>query len=397
LSDDFAKKVWGSFSLKGERMYYIITSSKGDYLSKFVKQLQNKANICLITDRQLIEKNIKIGKHDKFYIPSDMVYGVIRDHFDPCWQGIIEKCRDKYLFRQNLRNLYPDFIFNKTTLDEIDKCSFDFTKRKRYIIKPTIGFMAGGARIISKSSNLDKVKEEIRCELDNFARLYPDIFSSDILIEECIEGGEEFAVDMYYDNDGLPKIVNIYGHPFSARPEYLQLLYYASKELFNKYYDSFYKFFDDFNSDRSITSFPIHAEFMLNESGEFVPIEFNAGRFGGMGVADLTYYAFKIQPILSYFQGKFPDRVSIWKGQEQDLFCWVLAYNAADYSLDEYRPNHALFKKMLPENAMLLEYVELDYKKMPAFAIAYLKLKNAVDIKKILSIEFNDCFEKKDN
>jgi ATP-grasp domain len=47
--------------------------------------------------------------------------------------------------------------------------------------------------------------------------------------------------------------------------------------------------------------FPIHAELKLMK-GELFPIEFNPMRFGGLGLGDLSYYAFGINPYKYYFE-----------------------------------------------------------------------------------------------
>ena len=129
------------------------------------------------------------------------------------------------------------------------------------------------------------------------------------------------------------------------------------------------------------------------QKGKLIPIEFNACRFGGMGVADLTYYATRHNPVLFYFQNQTISWETFWSHHFEDLFCWVLAYNAAEKDIRNYRPNHNVFKDMLPKKASMLNYIALDYKKMPAFAIVYLKIQNSEDLNQMLSLEFNDCFE----
>ena len=128
--------------------------------------------------------------------------------------------------------------------------------------------MAGGARIITQRDDLVELKKAIQNELESFSALYPNIFSKEVLIEEYIGDGNEYAVDMYYGEDGKPRIINIYNHPTSKRPEYLQVLYYTSKASFDNYSESFYQFFENFNKKGHITSFPIHAEFKQNAKGE---------------------------------------------------------------------------------------------------------------------------------
>ncbi len=91
--------------------------------------------------------------------------------------------------------------------------------------------------------------------------------------------------------------------------------------------------------------------------------------------------------------GTGDDWKAFWNQHSKDLFCWAMGYNAAEKDIRNYRPNHDVFREMLPKGASVLDYIALDCKKMPAFAIVYLKTQNSEDLNQILSLEFNDCFE----
>ena len=136
----------------------------------------------------------------------------------------------------------------------------------------------------------------------------------------------------------------------------------------------------------------MHVESKLNKENHLVPIEFNAYRFGGMGLSDLTYYAFNFDPMSAYFNNQHPHWPSIWEFKKEDYFCWILGYNAADCDLTKYSPSHTKFRELLPKKSQLLAYKQLNYQKMPAFALAYLCTKDKSNLKHILNIEFNDCF-----
>ncbi len=59
---------------------------------------------------------------------------------------------------------------------------------------------------------------------------------SQFILEDFIDG-EEYAVDMFFDSKGNPHIINIYYHPIPKYSEYLHMLYYTNKEVFEKVYD----------------------------------------------------------------------------------------------------------------------------------------------------------------
>src|SRR5262245_4671264 len=54
-------------------------------------------------------------------------------------------------------------------------------------------------------------------------------------------------------------------------------------------------FFTRLNDSLGARSFPIHAELKL-DGGRFMPIELNPMRYGGFGLADLTWHAFGFDP-----------------------------------------------------------------------------------------------------
>jgi hypothetical protein len=372
-------------------MKYIIRANQGDYTSKLLLELQKLADVKILVASELKENLLE---NDKVYLSSDTIYPLIRERFDLQRRNIIDNFRNKYNFRKNLAHLYPDFFYDKTNLNDLINYKFRFAHNAKFIAKPMIGFMGAAARVIRKDSDLQKIVQEMKEELAKFAQLYPNIFSTDVVIEEYIEGGDEYAVDMYYDEQGEPIIINIYCHPQAKRQEYLQMLYYTNKKVFDQYYLLVKDFFHVFNKKINIRSFPIHAEFKLDLNKNLVPIEFNPCRFGGMGLADLTYYAFGFHPVKAFFDNFSPDWNSIWNQHPEENFCWILGYNTADLDIKNAVPNHNKFKEMLPKPSKLLAYEKLDHLKSPGFALAYLSFKQESGIEDILSIEFNDCFSK---
>lgn len=368
-------------------MNYVLLAKNGDYLSDLVLQLHsdNSIQVCFIEKLN----SFGISDRDKFYIPSDTVYPLVRQYIDDNRKAIIDIFRDKYKFRMKIANLFPSFYFKKANLSELN--DLIFPSSGKYIVKPVTGFMGAGAMVINNTSNLNVISSAIDEELKKFGHLYPNIFSNEVIIEQYIDGGNEYAVDMYYDENGIPVIINIYCHPEARRREYLQMLYYTNKGIFEKFYDELMVFFEKLNTELKILSFAIHAEFKLNASQQLIPIEFNPCRFGGMGLADLTYHAFTFNPVKSFFDSFHPKWDRIWDRHNKDTFCWILGYNPADYDLKNYKPDHEKFKHILPSSS-LIAYKELDFTKMPGFALAYLRIEQEEDLHSILSIEFNNCF-----
>jgi len=372
---------------------YLILPSENVYVSKIILELRKQLpDVCYIDEKEFINNQYVFLKNCKIYTTSDSLYPIIKNCLPHHVREVFEIFRNKFLFRKLLAKFFPDFIFNQLTLSQIENYPFDFEKSARYVLKPITGFMAGGVRVVDKTTNLKRVAQELAEEIEKYKGRYPGIFSDQVIAEYFIEGRDEYAIDVYYDDQGHPIIENIYCHPAAKRPEYQQSLYYMAQTLFDQYFELAINFFKKINKKLQIKNFPLHAEFKLDNKGQFIPIEFNPGRFGGMDLANLGFFVFGRHSIQDYFEGKKLNWEKAWASMPDETFCFVFAYNGADVDLNKYRPDHNIFKSYLPKTAKLLSYVELDYKKCPGFAMACLELENQNDIRDILNIEFNDCF-----
>lgn len=228
---------------------------------------------------------------------------------------------------------------------------------------------------------------EIKAELQkNSAVLSHDVLTPDeFLIESYIEG-EEYAVDMFYDSHGKPVITNIYHHPMPENLAYLHMLYYASRDTFEKVYQPAKQFFVKLNETLQVTNLPIHSEFRLN-NGKLTPIELNSFRFGGMGLGNLGYHALGINSYQHFIENSEPDWESTWKARE-NIFGFFIAYNGANSDLMETQPDWERLRKQF--SRIILE-VPFDYQKQLAFGILYIEEKPE-NVAALLRMDFDDYF-----
>ncbi|MDY0151625.1 MAG: ATP-grasp domain-containing protein [Candidatus Cloacimonas sp.] len=366
-------------------MNYIITGTT--YNGKYVNTPE--AGTRVLTCDELAQSELRFRETDKVYVPSETSLSTVMQRMDNpgCVEGI-NKLKDKYLCREALSSLYPDFYFAKCKLEDISQADI----QKKIVIKPLKGFFGTGVRFADSATNLEVLKAEIRQEVEENSRFFPEsILTKDLyILEEFIEG-EEYAVDMFYDELGKAVITNIYHHPVPENPDYAHLMYYSNKQLFDKYLETFIRFFDEFGATLCLRNFPIHAEFKLCGT-KFIPIEFNPMRFGGFGLADLTFNSYGYQPIAAYFNNQTPDWEAIWNSRQAFSYAFILAYNGKGIDLNTQKPDHEKFRNHLQKHAELLDYVKLDYRKNPVFAIAYIRSDNYNQMLKLLSTEFADYF-----
>jgi len=339
---------------------------------------------------ELLASDIRFCSDDKVYVPSETSLGTVLNRMDDqaCASGI-NQLKDKYLCRKAMSSLYPNFYFAKCSLESIPTLD---VKGKQVVIKPLKGFFGTGVRFAGPDTDLHALQSDVSREMKAYSRFFPSsvLTSSEFIVEEYI-GGDEYAVDMYYDHVGIPRIMNIYRHPEARIAAYAHLMYYTNAGVFESHLQAVTDFFESFGNALSLTNFPIHAEFKLTDRG-FIPIEFNPMRYGGFGLADLTWHSYGFNPITAYFEGLAPTWENVWGQRAQENYAFILAYNGKDVDVMHRSPDHDAFRDHLSTKAVLMAYVKLDHRTNPVFAIAYIKSEDEHRMRQLLDTEFNDFF-----
>jgi len=365
-------------------MNYIITG-KG-YISDLVRQEDREVKI--ISEDDLSSSLITLKTGDKIYAPTESALEVILDRSNnTIFINAVEMLKDKFKFRQLMSDMYPDFYYRMVSLDDLQ--SIDLDREKKYIVKPVKGFFGTAVKELNKNTDITKIVKEIRLELAENTKYFSEsvLSKNELIIEQFVEG-EEYAIDMYFNENGKPEILNIYHHPLPDKNEYFHVLYYTNKEIFAKFYDKLETIFINLNRYLNITNFPIHAEFKL-EDDKLIPIEMNPLRYGGFGLADLTYHAFGFNPFNAFFSNIKPDWQKIWAKRNEYNFGWVLGYNGTDIDVNVHTPDDEAYLHYLGNT---MHYIEIDHKTNPVFSIAYVKDKCSRSLQRFLKTEFNDFF-----
>ncbi|UZN01165.1 ATP-grasp domain-containing protein [Lysinibacillus sp. MHQ-1] len=92
-------------------------------------------------------------------------------------------------------------------LDELDPGSLPFP----IIVKPVIGYSSVGVHRIDKVEEYKETIEQLKFEMEVTSAEYPIevINNQSFIIEKLIEG-DEYAVDVYFTEEGEPVILNIF-------------------------------------------------------------------------------------------------------------------------------------------------------------------------------------------
>jgi hypothetical protein len=341
----------------------------------------------VLSRQQLQErKDLRFGKDDKVCLTTESILDdVLARLDDENRRNAVLKLKDKFAFRELLKTIYPDFYFKRCMLEDLPREKLN--RDSKYVVKPVKGCFGSGVRVIDGDINMQELILEIKAELaKNSAVLSTDVLTpNEFLVESYIEG-EEYAVDMFYDSRGMPRITNIYHHPMPNNPAYLHMLYYASRETFEKIVEPAKKFFVKLNQTLQVTNLPIHSEFRL-QNGQLIPIELNSFRFGGMGLGNLGYHALSVNTYQHFIEDSEPDWSPIWKDKD-NIFGFFIAYNGKGSDVSTSQPDWEHLRRQFSH--IILE-VPFDYKSQLAFGILYIEEKKE-RLPEILKIEFDDFF-----
>ena len=341
----------------------------------------------ILTIDELRQSSIRFTENDKVCITSEAVIeGVLERLDDETLIFGIHTMKDKVAFREALTSIFPSFWFKKVSIDQLVCLNFDHDKS--YVVKPAKGCFGSGVRAIKGDADLEQLRLEITTELAKNTEVFSDsvLSSEEMIIEECIEG-EEYAVDMFYNDQGKPVITNIYYHPMPNNPAYLHMIYCTNADIFSQIYSKAVAFFERFQRVVPVSNIPIHAEFRLQED-KLVPIEMNSMRFGGMGLTNLSHYALGVNAYQHFIADTEPDWDKIWSKRQDTSYAFFIAYNGENTDLQTHRPDWESFRAIFSD---ILHEVKFDYKKQLAFGILYIK-GSEDHILGLVDTEFDDYF-----
>lgn len=301
--------------------------------------------------------------------------------------------KDKLKFRELTKELFPDFLFRKVQIDEIQTLDFDELKLP-FVIKPSLGFFSIGVHIVHNKSDWNAAKKELNYE--NLKSIYPKAVmdASTFIIEEYIEG-EEFAIDAYYNNEGEVVVLNILHHNFSSSTDVSDRLYSTSQNIIRTYKESVEAFLKPIGEKANLKNFPLHVEVRIDKNGVLKPIEINPQRFGGWcTTGDLSWYAFKFNSYQYFFQNKKPNWDEIFKNDQNEIYSIVLLNNNSGITPSEISSFD--FEMLQQDLEKVLVVREFDFNTYPAFGLLFTETSegNKKELKEMLNSDLSKYIRK---
>lgn len=300
----------------------------------------------------------------------------------------IKLFKDKYKFRELTRELFPDFLFRKVAIEEIQTLNIDELKLP-FVIKPSLGFFSIGVHIVHNRSDWQNAQKELN--YDNLKSVYPKgvLDASTFIIEEYIEG-EEFAIDAYFNNEGEVVILNIMHHKFSSGTDVSDRVYSTSQSIIRNYKESVEAFLQTIGEKADLKNFPLHIEVRIDKNGIIKPIEINPLRFGGWcTTGDLAWYAFRFNSYQYFFQNKKPDWDEIFKTWKDKIYSIVILNNNSAYKPSAI--SNFDFDLLNQDLENILVVREIDFNKYPAFGFLFTETSegNERELEEILNSDLN--------
>lgn len=366
---------------------YLISSPQAE--SGALETLPPTENLEILTTDDLNQSSQTFDESDILSITSESVLEVLLDRIESENQkNAILVLKDKAKFREVIAPFFPEYSYHSVPFEQLEY----FRPKHKMVVKPQKGFFGTGVKIIDPNTGMRQISRELKDELATNLKVFSDsvLSAGTFIIEDFIEG-EEYAADIFYDNQGTPQIANLYCHPSPKHEAYVHMLYYSSKEVFEKIQERVIDFFTKLNEVLQVKNFPVHGEFKLH-GDQFVPIEMNPLRFGGVGLGNMVYHAMGINPYQCMSTNLFPNWSEIWEQKQhlESIYTYLIAYNGKNVDVNTMKPN---LDKLRENFSEVINETLLDYQKGLTFGLFTLK-ETKSSVTKIATLDFDDFFTK---
>jgi hypothetical protein len=317
-----------------------------------------------------IEK-IKSGQIKTIYTSSENSIGWIHQNLG--FTGLPDKVeffKNKIKFRQALSDLYPGFFFRAINLKDLDGLKTQDLPFP-FIIKPGVGFFSLGVHRVNAPAEWQAIKQKIQQETEVIRNTYPrevlDI--STFIIEEIIEG-EEFTIDVFYNNSGNPVVLGMMHHIFAGHDDTSDRLYTTSPQIFRDNLEPFTEFLQALGERLDLRNFPLHIEVRVDTTGKIVPIEGNPLRYGGWCTsAELTHYAFGVNPYECVMNETLPNWDEILEAHSGNNFSIIILNNNS--GIDAKNISSFNYQKLTSRLGKVIELRKTDVVRFHIFGFVF--------------------------
>ena len=298
----------------------------------FAEEASKRFDLHLVEPDHFI-REASARRHPLIYTNSENAIGWIAEHLGHTGlPGRIDLLKDKLRFRRMLEDEHPGFFFAGIETDAL-RLLDPRTVPSPFVVKPSVGFFSMAVRRVESPERWPAVLAEIEGELACFAGMYPgEVFDPGTFIIEQAIPGDEYAVDVYYDGEGRPVIVNVLHHLFRSGDDVSDTTYVTSKAVVERGIRMFTPQLARIGELAGLRNFPMHIE-MRVDGRDIVPVEANPMRFAGFGGADIASFAWGIDSHELFLTGGRPDWAAAFAGKEDRVYSMFVGFVPEDTAL----------------------------------------------------------------
>jgi hypothetical protein len=284
----------------------------------------------------------------------------------------IQLFKNKILFRELLKDAFPNYFFKGVQLSELSKIE-TATLKFPLILKPAVGFFSLAVHKVDNALEWQTVLANIEQEIESFKGMYPKevVDVSDFIIEQYIEG-EEYAVDCYFNKNGDPVVLNVMHHIFSSDKDVSDRVYSTSKEIIEKHKLKIESFLKIVGEKAQLKNFPMHVEIRVDSNNTIIPIEINPLRFGGWcTTGDMSYFAYGFNSYEQFLYQKTPNWDAIFETRKDTLYSLIVLDNNS--GINEKDIASFDYELLLKDFKKPLNLREVDFRKYAVFGFLFIE------------------------
>ncbi|MBO4364910.1 MAG: ATP-grasp domain-containing protein [Eggerthellaceae bacterium] len=294
----------------------------------FARQLVDQGRCLNLVDDEAAIQRANAG--ERVYSSSEnglawVVENVRNENLLRC----IRLCKDKAETRRALAGIDTAHFFLECTMDEllsIDPTSLSFP----LVVKPAVGFISFGVHVIPTADAWDGVISQFKSEMERGSVHPESVVGTGRFVLEGYLSGQEYAVDIYFDAQGMPVILNIMQHDFRDVSDTSDHLYFTGKDIIERAEPHLRAWFERANEVFGFRDFCAHVELRVSHAEGEDPIcamadianvhaiELNPLRFAGFCGTDMGYYAFGIRTYEYFLNDQRPDWEAIFSDDYPD-------------------------------------------------------------------------------
>ncbi len=322
-----------------------------------------------LVDGEEFAERANAEKYPLIYTSSEDAIGWIADNLGP--SGLpqrIDRLKNKINFRSMIEEDHPGFFYagiDVEALRHLDPSGLP----KPFVVKPAVGFFSVAVRKVESDADWPAALKSIEEDLESFGGMYPgQVFDpGKFIIEEGIKG-EEFAIDVYYDETGRPVILNVLHHLFSSGTDVSDTTYVTSKGIVEYGMRMFTGPLARIGQQADLKNFPLHIE-MRVDGRDIVPVEANPMRFAGFGGTDFGWYAWGINTHEYFLERKIPDWNAIFAGKEDKVYSMYVAFIPEDVPVSSVKDID--FEGFAANFTKVLELRRTDWRNYRVFSFVF--------------------------